>query len=186
MSWAKIVSAINSNLSRSLDQQINDRFNQVDTRLNTLESRMTTASNTIIAANATGDRVLERVSEWRAVASDNVRDGQNNIHVALPESDFGVTNNVLRMDFFIPGAYRVKVNFRSTAGPTIHFAGNVRSTISSGNLVAHHVFDITVSNPVTHFLGFQPGLFTILFDCSICYDIVEILPKRLPVLTRVM
>ena len=190
MSWAQIVSSINSNLSRTLDQQISDRFNQVDARLNTLESQLTTASSTITNSSATSDKVLERVSAWMTVASDNVRDGQDNVHAVIPGAFTDVTHNVFEIGFSMPGTYRITVNLRSAAGPAIVFAGITRATTGSGG--GNQIFNISISGPVfpiAHWLGFRTGVSTattVIFDLSICYDIVEIPPKRPPFLTRIL
>ena len=187
MSWAQIVRSINSNLSRTLDQQISDRFNQVDARLSTLESQVTNASNTIITSGATSDMVLERVSNWTTVASDNVRDGQDNVHAAIPPLHGEGRHNVFRINFFLPGTYRVKVNLRSAAGPLIFFRSTIPyHTFSNGVPVPLHVFNVSVVEPYAAWLGFAAGQVqsTIIFDISICYDIVEIPHKRLPILTR--
>ncbi|MCL2853423.1 MAG: hypothetical protein FWE20_10410 [Defluviitaleaceae bacterium] len=211
MSWAQIRSAINSNLSRTLDAQFNDRFNQLDSRINTLESRITTASNSITTVSGVSDRVLERVSDWRAAASNNVRERvaiNRNISLQGPQTQpsqqFPVT--VLTIQGFVPGTYRLQVSFTPITGNNPNMAVNISVRLAGSDrtlnvnqalgIRQNFSFDITVLRavppaliPVSQELTFQQTSQSLpvvvsVHECTIGYDFVEAFPRSAPLLTQ--
>ena len=198
MSWAQIVSAVNSNLSQPLDKLINSRINQQDTRLSALESQIASIVNKVTNNEGLNDKILERVSTWRTIASNTVRDRRtpnsdiNFYQVAATEWMQGPAFQV-----YLAGLSRIKIvysllsshNITHDIKHHIRFAGipgTSRTLTSRLNTTNTQVYDIPyreansiIRMEATNEPHNMPYRINIQ-EFTMMYDFVEIIPKRGP------
>jgi len=196
MSWAQIRSAINSNLSRTLDSLINDRFNQQETQINTINTRvgtldtnLTAATNSIATISTQSSQVINLAARSNTVASNTVQERLVlNPPVQTPTAD--AWTRAARIITHMPGQYRLNVagNF-STSHQTV----SMRVVNIDGSLVA----STSSFSQNTRFINFHMNAGEVFFfevlhpfgqvavsltECSLCYDLVNV--PRIAALTR--
>jgi len=196
MSWAQIRSAINSNLSRTLDSLINDRFNQQETQINilntrvgTIDTNLTAATGSIAAINTQNNQIRDFTARSHTIASNTV---QERLVITPPVQtpSHDTWTRAARIITHIPGQYRLNIggNF-STSHQTV----SMRIVNIDGSLVAS-----TASfSQNTRFLNFHMNAGEVYFfevlhpfgqvavsltECSLCYDLVNV--PRIAALTR--
>ena len=196
MSWAQIRSAINSNLSRTLDSLINDRFNHQETQINTINTRVGTldtnlaaATTSIAAINTQSNQIRDLTARSQTLASNTVRE-RLVFSPVLQTVSSEVWVRAARLVTHVPGQYRLHlmgnfshtnqiVNFRvvNVAGSVV---ASVTSSISTARAITFHMNANEVYFfEISHALG-QSAIS--LTECTLCYDTINV--PRIATLAR--
>jgi len=182
MSWAQIRSAVNSNLSRTLDVLINERMNTLERELGAIGARVTAIDTRSQGTDARSHR-------QEAEASNVVRLTRG-FSPALQFSNANPSMTIARVRFRVPGRYRVVVRlsrqfvFTSVGTRTLSFSmpGNSASVSNSDglannapvpNLVLDFNADIGVGNINISWGHVNNTSFSVT-GMDICYNLINV------------